>query len=173
MLKDGYSFFKDRQGELKDRFRKTDFHTTILILHPDYQYIPAVAQMDPVKANDPAKQIEDCRLAIQTMQKIRRELMAELPAQSDICDRVKFFGYKLVPTWTGFIGSSLAYISLYFTHPHRGGLNTLIVRRMDGKEQQTSYYDSMSIDYNEILREVPDQQGAGLFEYKPPIDTPG
>jgi hypothetical protein len=165
MLKDGFSFFSERKQELKERFRKKNLQTKILMLHPNYPFMPAVAQMDHVKAEEVAKQVADCRFGILTMQQIRSELLSETE-RIDISDRVEFLGYSLVPTWTGFIGSSLAYVSMYFTRPYRGNLNTLIIRSTDDRGQETPYYQSMFREFEEIRRHLLDQESARLFEMK-------
>jgi hypothetical protein len=164
MLKDGYTFFSERKEALKKRFRQAHFHTKILILHPESPYIPAVAQMDPVKETHSDRQVNDCLLAIKTMQTIRRELMSE--ESIDIAERVEFLGYPFVPTWNGFIGSSLSYISFFFTRPYRGELNTLVIRRTNDRGQETNFFGAMFREYEEIWRHVLDLEGSKLFEYE-------
>ncbi|HEY6640543.1 hypothetical protein [Povalibacter sp.] len=162
MLKDGRSFFKEREADLKDRFRRNGFRTTILILHPDSPYMGAVARMDHVKADDVYKQVKDCHYAIEAMQKIGSELLKE---GVDIRKNVDFLGYPFVPTWTGFIGESLAYVSMFFTRPHRGDLNTIVIRKHDDRGEETQFYKAMSREYEEIRRHIQDSEEASLFDY--------
>jgi hypothetical protein len=165
LLKDGHDFFQNHAEGLKKRFQEKTLKTTILILHPEYKYIDAVAAMDPDK--DPAKpgqkdkQKNDCLLAISTMKGIRKELLQI--ENEEIKTRVEFFGYHYIPTWTGFIGSKLAYIALYFTHPHRGPLNTLVIHKGTGKGH--TYYESMFQEYSSIHREASENGAVSLFDY--------
>jgi len=163
MWKDGFSFLGKRESELKERFRETHFKTQILIVHPKFQFMGAIAQMDPYKGTAD-KQVADCHSAIATMQKIREELRNE---NIDIRERVEFFGYSLVPTWNGYIGDSLAYVSLYFTRPYRGGLNTLEIVATSDQSKTTPYYDSMQNEFDEIFRDMSEK--VSLFDYKLPM----
>lgn len=163
MLKDGRSFFSGRSEELKTRFRNPAFRTRILVLDPEYKHMKAVAEMDDRKIES-AKQIQDCRFAISTMQRIREELLSE---GIEIKDRVAFRGYSLVPTWTGFIGESLAYVSFFFTRPHRGDLPTLVIRRQGENRALTEFYDAFDTEFDELWRMTdPDTGAASLFDYK-------
>lgn len=166
MLKDGFTFFSERKAELKERFRQRGFHTKILMLHPDYPFMAAVAQMDHVKSDNVRQQLQDCRFAIDTMQQIRAELLHESQGKIDIRQTVEFLGYSLVPTWTGFIGSSTSYVSLYFTRPYRGELNTLLIQKFDDRGRETPLYESMFREFEEIWRYLHPQKNASLFDYR-------
>jgi hypothetical protein len=105
-----------KREELKARFCDNRLQTKILLLHPDYRFIEAVANMDVHKAGSPDKQKSDCKFAIRLLQELRAEIQQE--REEDIRDRVQLYGYHLVPTWAGFVGRSGASISMFFTRPH-------------------------------------------------------
>jgi nucleoside 2-deoxyribosyltransferase len=147
-LKDGRTFFREKRTLLEQRFSTVRARTDILLLHPDYAHMAAVAAMDPNKNS--RKQREDCVAAIKAMHDIR----ANLPDSDRLDDRVGFWGYHLVPTWNGFMGEHDAIIHLYFSRPYRGELNTLILKGSDPSRKPSGLFTAYRTEFVEILREL-------------------
>jgi hypothetical protein len=135
-----------------------------MILHPDYKYMSAVAEMDPHKSQFPEKQRNDCLRAVQIIQGLRDDI--EKDTKKDISKVVTFVGYRLVPTWNGFISESEATIHLYPTVPYRGDLLTLKISAKDENGSSTRWYNKYLNEYNEIMRFVEsDFANSDLWKY--------
>ena len=170
LLKDGHTFFGTRAETLRERFRR--YHgsnresgsTSILILHPEYQHMAAVADMDPQKKGHPEKQRADCLRAIRTMHGIREYLDSEgIP---DIEKKVRFAGYRMVPAWNGFLGTTHAFIHLYHTAPYRGVLRTLRIPTKGRAGRAVEWYEEYLGDYAEIIRTAEEEDpGCNLWNY--------
>jgi len=170
MFKDGYSFFDERPDAFVRRFRNQNLHTTVLIVHPESPVLGAVASMDPKKdgprQNDDPNRKEDgptqkgdCLSAVRAMKRIRDELKGE---NIDIARRVDFYGYDSVPTWTGFLSDTKAYLSLYPSSPHRGELLTLEVGAGDDSAWAV-FFERYSSDFQDVLRHASHRRS--LFDY--------
>jgi hypothetical protein len=165
VFKDGYSFFEDaaRIAQLKERFRNPALTSRIQIVHPDFKFLEAVRSMDDKKVD----QRGDCLRAIKAMQAIRSQLKSEVDIHTS--GRVEFIGHHSIPTWTGFIGDELAFVSTYFTRPWRGKLNTLVLRRSDEEGRPLPYYREMLFDVEDLWRNERERRGfASLFDYPVP-----
>jgi hypothetical protein len=101
-LKDGHRFFKERQELLLERLIDTSKTTRIFIVHPDYNRIEAIAEMDPDKAKKRIKQKADCLLAITTMQEIAKEA-----ARKGVDPRIRnhFLGYQHIRTYNAVLNT--------------------------------------------------------------------
>ena len=163
VLKDGHTFFTDRREALAQRLAGSDLKTTIMILHPDYAHIAAVADMDPNKRGKPDMQVKDCRFAVQTLHDLRNRLIAD--GRDDIAKTVKFIGYRQVPVWIGFIGNSQAIVHIYCTHPYRGKLPTIKCQR-DGAN--SVLFDWYKTDVGQLERDTTNStEPYNLWNYKP------
>jgi hypothetical protein len=136
LLKDGKSFFEERRNALRDRQDDPLYErlvdrkkvTQILIVHPHFRFIDAVANADPKKAQEPQIQIDECLQAVRTMQAMASEAMSP---GIDITKRNTFSGYHLVPTYNATFGDENAHINFYYTRPYRGNLISLECRRLE------------------------------------------
>lgn len=155
-LKDGQTFFREKSVLLERRFSTVQAQTNILLLHPDFAHMEAVAAMDPSK--DAQKQKRDCMAAIDMMHSLRARAI-------DLESRVGFWGYHLVPTWNGFLAESEAIVHLYFSRPHRGELNTLILKAKNPLGKTSTLFTAYRTEFNEILREL--RPDANLWNYNP------
>ena len=165
VLKDGHDFFAIRKEELKSRFRNPTLKTRILVLHPEYPHMDAVAEMDPYKVIA-EKQVSDCCAAIRAMQEIRAELAKE---GIEVRNQAELFGYSSVPTWTGFVGDTLAYVSFFSTLPHRGALPTLVVKRNSDRSSERGLFGVFDYEFDQLWRSV--ERTTSLFDYKLPDET--
>jgi len=145
-LKDGKTFFSEKRELIKERFLNKK-KTRIMIIHPHYNHLGVVAEADPYKKEK--TQIEDCIVSINVMHSIRNDL---IKIGIECCDFVDFIGYRVFPTWNGYIGDNYAYIYLYFSRPYRGRLNTLFITAYTNKSNVSDWYESYSLDYNELIR---------------------
>jgi hypothetical protein len=167
LLKDGHTFFRTKGELLKRRFLSAGKMTNILILHPDYKYIGAVADMDPHKKGFPKKQRVDCLDSIRIMHGIRNAIRAEM--KIDIAERVLFLGFKTIPTWNGFISATQAIIHIYPTFPHRGDLQTLEIASKDHDGNLTQWYEKYRTEFQEIVRMVEgESEDCDLWNYRLP-----
>jgi hypothetical protein len=166
-LKDGHSFFRDKVGPLKQRLLARGGSTCVMILHPDYEHMAAVANMDPIKRGHPDKQRADCLNSIKVMHSIRDSIKQE--TGSDISGAVTFRGYRAVPTWCGFIGESAAIIHLFHTRPHRGDLLTFEMTSTAVEGGSAEWYDKYALEYSELLRMTDeDYPDCDLWNFKLP-----
>jgi hypothetical protein len=155
-LKDGHSFFENKISLLTRRFLSTTNKTRILLLHPDYEHIGVVADMDNRKRGRPLLQKGDCISAIKKMHTIREQTLS---AEFDCANSVLFLGYHMVPTWNGFISENAAYIHLYTTLPYRGDLNTLFIVEKNNIGKRSEWYQSYRQEYDEIVRSAEENIG--------------
>lgn len=149
-LKDGFTFFKNKYDSLKKRLSNARRATSILILHPDYEHMKAVADMDTEKKGRAEIQREDCLTAIRTLHKIRDELLRD--KNVDIAQTVDFVGYRSIPTWNGFIGTTEAIIHLYPAKRYRGDLKTLRINAKDKDGNTAEWYQKYQEEFDEIMR---------------------
>jgi hypothetical protein len=125
----------------------------------------AVADMDPLKRGHPETQREDCLKAIRAMRQIRAEL--ERDGISDIAQKITFLGYRNVPTWNGFIGTTEAVIHLYPTMPYRGDLQTLRIDAKDKDGRAAEWYQRYRSEYDEMVRmTTTERSDCNLWTYK-------
>ena len=82
----------------------------------------------------------------------------------DVTSRVEFHGYSLVPTWTGFVGDSLAYVSFFFTRPHRGELPTLVIKKEGEKNARTEFFSAFENEFEELWRHTVSKGAVSLFK---------
>jgi hypothetical protein len=145
---------------LKARFSNPALHTKILIVHPDFKFIDAVELMDDEKLNQRA----DCLRAIAAMRLIREEMLESADIHKS--GRVEFIGYNMIPTWTGFFGRDRAFVSMYFSDPQRGPLNTLVLLKAGRDGSELPYFKKMREDAEAMHLSGSERQGfASLFEY--------
>jgi hypothetical protein len=128
-LKDGHTFFKNEQRRAAVRYRLIDARKTtrVFIVHPDYNYIQAVANMDEKKYDKPHIQIDDCRGSIEILQSLADEI--RVSGDEKVTIRNEFIGINLVPTWNGFVGDTVGYVYMYYTRPYNGPLNRIEFQR--------------------------------------------
>lgn len=168
LFKDGFSFFENENSvaSLKARLADPAKRTTLLLLHPDYEGIASVAAMDPQKKGRPQLQREQCKDAIHTMHGIRDEISAERGLDVSLAN--VFCGYRRVPTWTGMLGDSSSFISLYTTTTHRGDLLTLQIMNVLPSGEQSLWYSRYATDAEDLIRWTKDEgNGWNLWEYRP------
>jgi nucleoside 2-deoxyribosyltransferase len=166
MLKDGYTFFSERSDLLFERLCDPALTTKIMILHPEYEYMGAIASMDPLKRGSPELQKNDCIRAIGTMQRMREKIQQK--TGRDISKQVTFVGYRLVPTWNGFVGRTRATIHLYPTIPYRGDLQTLEITAQYRSCEETDWYRRYRDEFIQIERQSTSKYvDADLWEYRP------
>jgi len=173
LLKDGHTYFHVRAEALMERLRRrhglshAPGSTSILILHPDYEHMSAVADMDPQKKGHPEKQRADCLKAVDAMQKILKQLNSE--GILGIEKKVRFAGYRMIPTWNGFLGTTHAFIHLYHTAPYRGVLRTLKIPATGRTGRPIEWFEEYRGDYAEIIRTTEeDAPSWDLWNYRIP-----
>lgn len=163
ILKDGHTFLDLKRHILSERLRDMNCSTRILILHPDYKYIGAVADMDQYKKGSPRKQKHDCLNAVRIMHEIRELLKND---SDDLADRVPFVGYRAIPTWNGFIGTNHAIIHLYPTIPYRGDLQTIDIAARGRQGSITEWFQKYRTEFDEIRRIAEaDHDDSNLWKY--------
>lgn len=164
LLKDGYSFFRSdaRRKQLISRFKDQRLQTCILIVHPDFEHLAAVESMDSAKVSRKAQR-RDCLAAIDAMQGIRKELLAD-GVDIAASTNVEFVGYHKVPTWTGYVGDDIAYVSHYFTRTDRSDLNTIVAKRTDAGGAPLDYFAEMMKDLDKIHRD--ERHEPSLWSYE-------
>ena len=145
---------------LKKRFREADLFTRIMVLDPNYRHIDVVADMDPEKKGRPELQRKNCELAIAIMNRIKTELGQD---GITIDDRVQFISYRVVPTWTGFLGDNLSYIGFYFARPYRGNLNFVVVKRHNPGLDPSTFHGGFEVDFDDLWRISEDEGSRSLF----------
>lgn len=148
LLKDGKRFFEERKELLFQRLVDFDKRTRILIVHPEFSHIKAVASMDLDKRHVPQIQTDDCLAAIAIMQKLVIDAKRERDG-IDITKRNVFSGYHAIPTYNALFGDERAYIHMYYSKPYRGYLNTFECQK-NGKD--SIFTDLKDFDFAEILR---------------------
>jgi hypothetical protein len=162
-LKDGYTIFSKKYNLLLRRFQDPTLLSKVMILHPDYEYMGAVAGMDPFKIGNPNIQKGDCMKAISAMHQMRKQIKIE--KAEDISKRIVFGGYRAVPTWNGYIGDSKAIIHLYPTVAFRGNLPSLEIVANNNTGGQTDWYRIYKNEWEQIERDLEKQPGSNLWKY--------
>lgn len=171
LFKDGFTFFSESVNVLKQRLLHPDFSTTLLLLHPDYEYLGGVADMDPGKRGNLESQRSDCIQAIRKMHNLRMEILAE--TGQDIAKRVRLIGYRNVPTWNGMLGESRTIVSLYPTHAYRGNLVTLDICNTLPSGQRSLWFNWYATDVTELIRFAQaESRSWNLWDYKLPPNDP-
>jgi hypothetical protein len=166
-LKDGHTFFNSCAHLLQQRFVDKKCTTKVLILHPDFEHIDAVASMDPKKKGNDIQR-KDCLGAIGVMHNIRRDIISN--GGMDIASRVLFLGYRTIPTWSGFIAKTEAIIRLYPARPHRGDLLTLQIDAKTKDNMPAAWYQEYRTDFDEIVRMAKDESlDWDLWKFHSPV----
>jgi hypothetical protein len=157
VFKDGHTFIRKRRDVLMRRLLSTDsVATSLLIVHPDFDFIDGVSSMDPDKRHSRATDITDSpqrKDALSTfflVQQMRQEILDKY--RIDIAERMNFIGYPCIPTWTGFVGSSAAFIQLYSTHPTKGVLLTMHPKAALSNKITKTVYAHYENDVRQIIR---------------------
>ncbi|HXW30217.1 MAG TPA: hypothetical protein VEK55_12725 [Xanthobacteraceae bacterium] len=144
-LKDGHTFFKDHIDAIADRLCDSRKSTRIMIVHPDFELMSAVASMDFKKAGSPERQRSEI---LDTITRLQAVASRARHRGLEITERNEFRGYHLIPTWNFFLGDSRCYLHLYRSRAYRGPLHTIIFQKTD-----TGLYEDMKEEIREILRD--------------------
>jgi hypothetical protein len=145
-IKDGHTFFEKRNDVIRSRMCDQTKSTRIIIVHPDYQFMEAVANMDDHKENKPDIQRADCLKVIRTLQEISK---VALKSGIDIRKTTEFFGIKMVPTWNGFLGDDRGFAYFYYTRAYRGDLLRLSFDDIG----EGALYCNLKREIDELLRD--------------------
>lgn len=162
-LKDGFKFFPARKKMLIERLRDRNKSTRVAIVHPDFTHIEAVASMDVGKRDEPSIQRKETIASILELQSIATSLTTE---NYNPREHHHFRGYHTIPTWNGFIGDDSGAISLYFSHPYRGPLNTILFRN-----QANKFFESIKKDFDQIFIGDSMRPEDNLWNYNPPSSS--
>lgn len=149
-VKDGFTFFSKRSAVLKKRFSNPRHKTMVLMVHPDYEHLAALADSDPEKRGEPEIQRNDCICSVKEMQLLRATILHEI--KLDIAKTVTFMGYRSSPTWAGILGPVESSIGIYNTRCYRGELLTMRIVNRLGSGEQSMLYKHFIKDVDETIR---------------------
>jgi hypothetical protein len=166
LLRDGHTFFRTKGELMRKRLMDKERTTRFLLLHPEYEFIDAVADMDPLKKGQPGVQKRDCMRAVEALQKLRHRIRSD--EGMDIGSRVSVRGYKCIPTWMGQIGTSKAVVHLFSTMPRQSDMLTLEIPAKTDDGGYSELYQRYKSEFEEIDRMTEGDPKSDLWSYEPP-----